>query len=124
MKDPRYDAVGSSTLREELFNAFLKALTSGSIATVDSALPPSHPNQSSTDRHQHSSNHKTSGDQQADRKARAEKALREREAQAREERNRVEKDIGRSKAALDSAEAEGDLMGFYVDAVRDPVVRA
>lgn len=124
VKDPRYDAVGSSTLREELFNTFLKALASGSIATVGSALPSSHPNQSSADHHQHSADQKNSGNHQVDRKARAEKALRERETQAREERHRVDKDIGRSKAALDSAEAEGDLMGFYVDAVRDPVVRA
>lgn len=121
VKDPRYDAVGSSTLREELFNTFLKALASGSIASIAST---SQPEPKSAEQAQQSADHGPSNDQHADRKARAERALRERETQARQERSRVEKDIGRSKAALDSAEAEGDLMGFYVDAVRDPLVRA
>ena len=40
----------------------------------------------------------------------------------RAERDAVEKDIGRSRQALGSAEAERDLMSFYVDAIRDPTV--
>lgn len=64
----------------------------------------------------------TSHSDKQDRKTRAEKALKEREEQAKAQKSRVEHDIGRSKAALDSAEAGVDLMSFYVDAVRDPLV--
>lgn len=109
VKDPRYDAVGSSTIREELFGTFLKALCTNTPPSTDtSALAPADvpPQPKSTE----------------ERKVRTERALQERKAQARTERDRVEKSVAKNKAALGTAEAEQDLMSFYVDSVRDPKV--
>lgn len=116
MKDPRYDAVGSSSRREELFNTFLKAFTSGSLSSLkydddqQSLSPASDPTAAS--------NISTG----LDRKARTERALRERQEQARAQKGQVEHNIDRSKAALTSVEAETELSNFFVDAVRDPIV--
>ncbi|KAF8305066.1 hypothetical protein DL93DRAFT_2183387 [Clavulina sp. PMI_390] len=110
VKDPRYDAVGSSSLREELFKTFLNALASGSLSSLSAKDEPSLAPKASAE----------ASKEPTDRKARAEKALREREEQARLAKGKMENDIGRSKAALNSAEAETDLMSFYVDSVREP----
>lgn len=110
VKDPRYDAVGSSTLREELFNTFLKALASGSLSSTsataisEEALPT------------------VPVETKFDRRARTEKALRDRREQARLDSERIQKDIGHSKAVLTTAESETELMSFFVDAVREPTV--
>jgi hypothetical protein len=109
IKDPRYDALGSSTLREELFATFLKALSSGTSPNVGTS---------------EQSSFKEDAKPKDDRKLRAERALRDREEQTRAERGKIERDIGRSKAALGSVESEEDLMSFYVDCVRDPLVCA
>jgi transcription elongation regulator 1 len=110
VKDTRYDAVGSSTLREELFNTFLKALASSSLSSnsataIYEEASPNVPVETKTDR-----------------KERREKALRDRREQARLDRERIEEDIGRSKAVLTAAESETELMSFFVDAVREPTV--
>ncbi|KAF8325429.1 uncharacterized protein EI90DRAFT_3072830 [Cantharellus anzutake] len=106
IKDLRYDAVGSSSLREELFGTFLKALSSNA-PPIDAATPQpaSTPPQTKTDR-----------------KARAARALQERTEQARVERDRAERSIAKNKAALGTAEAEQELMSLYVDSIRDPKV--
>lgn len=107
VKDPRYDAVGSSSLREDLFNTFLLALAS-------SSLPPVSGN---------SVSEQTSPvETQSDRKARIDKALRDREERANHDRERIQEDIGRSKAVLITTESEVELMGFFVDTVREPTV--
>lgn len=109
LEDPRYDAVGSSSLREELFNTFLNALASGSLPSTSAA---SVPKQASPD---------ALIGTKSDRKTRTEKALRNREERANQDRERIQKDVGRSKAALTTAESETELMNFFVDAVREPV---
>jgi hypothetical protein len=58
----------------------------------------------------------------SDRNARIEKALRDREEHAKQDRERVKWDIGRSKAALTTTESETELMSFFVDAIREPTV--
>lgn len=116
MKDPRYDAVGSSSLREELFNTFLTALSSGSLSSLTQDQGPS-----SDIKHSDSA---LTPKVDSDRKLRAERALRERDEQAKTQKVRVENDIGRSKSALTHVEAETEMMSFFVDAVRDPAVSA
>lgn len=93
--DPRYDAVGSSTLREELFNAFLKAR--GSSESKD--------HQDKVDKPQ--SNAPVDG-READgkRQEKKERALKEREEQVRAQRGRTEAEIGRSRLGLTKEEGE------------------
>lgn len=99
-RDPRYDAVGSSSLRQELFNTFVKTLGSStsstnppraSITTSDS--DPSNPD----DKKKHD-------------KERKERAVREREAQVRRERERLEREVDRSKSAMSKEEGELDFL--------------
>ena len=98
--DPRYEAVGSSSLREELFNAFLKANAGG-----PSALPPA---ASSS----HSSEKKMEEDpEEADRKKKEkrERALREREQKVKADLSKVGAQIERSRAGLNKEEDERDF---------------
>ena len=103
-KDPRYDAVGSSSLREELFKTYVKTLgtstssasSSGPTATLD--IGPSNID-----------------DKKKRDKERKERAVREREGQVRRERERVERDVDRSKSALSREEGELDfLCAIYI----------
>lgn len=134
--DPRYEAVGSSSLREELFNTFRKAtiLTSGPSQTPQKGdTPPPQEDEAELERK---------------RKEKKEWAVREREQKVRSEMSRVEADIGRSKMGLNKEEDEREfrcaacfyslkvakmaltivLSCFYrtllTDAVRDPQVRS
>lgn len=116
MKDPRYDAVGSSSLREELFKTFLTALSSGSLSSL------THDQGAPTDTDIKHSASAPAPKVESDRKFRAERALREREEQAKTQKTRVESDIEQSKSVLTSVEAETEMMSFFVDAVRDPAV--
>ncbi|KAJ7591081.1 Hsp90 protein-domain-containing protein [Mycena floridula] len=103
VSDPRYDAVGSSSLREELFNVFLKAVTNPVTEAPESSstsLPK--PTESKMDR--------------------KERAVREREEQVRAERQRLETDIGKSKSNLNRGEEESDFKTMLTDAIRDPQV--
>lgn len=94
-RDPRYDAVGSSSLREELFNAYVK--------TLSQKNPPSthidEPNKTERDRQSNKGEDVT-------RKERKQRAVREREAKVREERSRVEAEVARSKGVLSREEGE------------------
>ena len=98
--DPRYEAIGSSSLREELFNTFLKVKTDGS--------PASHPATSNS----HSSEKKMEEDsEEAERKKKEkrERALREREQQVKADLSKVEAQIERSRAGLNKEEDERDF---------------
>lgn len=90
--NPRYDAVGSSTLREELFNAFLKAR--GSSDNKNKADKP------------RSSVPVDERDVDRNRREKKERALKEREEQVRAQRGRTEAEIGRSKLELTKEESE------------------
>ena len=94
--DPRYDAVGSSTLREELFNAFLKARGSSDSKTknqdeIDKPLSSTLADETENDR---------------ERQEKRERALKEREEQVRAQRGRTEAEIGRSRLGLTKEEGE------------------
>lgn len=96
--DARYEAVGSSSLREELFATFLKAQTgqspsSSNLAQDSSSVEPSRLE-------------KTDLDREKLRREKKERAVREREAKVRLEKTRLEADIGRSKQGLNMEEGE------------------
>ncbi|KAL0579544.1 hypothetical protein V5O48_002473 [Marasmius crinis-equi] len=105
VSDPRYDAVGSSSLREELFNTFLKAKSGVS------TRPSEETESAKTDKQQNTKEDK------AERKKRA---LQEREAKVRAERDNLEASIGRSKMDLNKEEGERDFRTLLTDAIRDP----
>lgn len=138
-RDPRYDAVGSSSLREELFNTFLKA----NGAMIGSASP-------SQEKESGEAAEMTIEDDEEERerkrKEKKERAVKERETQVKAERSRVEADIGRSRMGLTKEEGEsqfrcgipipvlkvGTLRScatsmifrtMLTDAIRDPLVR-
>ncbi|KAG8830615.1 hypothetical protein FRC17_004622 [Serendipita sp. 399] len=81
-QDPRYDSVGSSSLREELFETFLKTLK-------DEAEP-----------------HSTATEVEDEKKRRRERAVKEREEKVRLMQQQVERNNARSKAGLNKEEAE------------------
>ncbi|KAG8974052.1 hypothetical protein FRC05_007968 [Tulasnella sp. 425] len=109
--DPRYDAVGSSSLREELFQTYLKARVN----------PNNQPQASSSGA---GSSKAALEDLEAKRKRerqeRQEKALRERKQQAHKEMVEVKKDIRRSKGQLGEKESVDEFMTLLTDAIRDP----
>ena len=98
--DPRYEAVGSSSLREELFNTFLKVNADGS--------PASHPTASSS----HAPEKKAEEDPEEverKKKEKRERALREREQQVKADLSKVEAQIERSRVGLNKEEDERDF---------------
>lgn len=140
-RDPRYDAVGSSTLREELFNTFLKA--HGSTAPLE-------PNTAGVDHETVSEDARKDSlvDKKREKQERRERAVREREERVKAERSQVEASIDRSRLDLNKEEGELafrcamcllrqlrslahpsiDGIGLHyrtmlTDAIRDPTVR-
>lgn len=102
-KDPRYDAVGSSSLREELFNTFVKTLT-----TSESSADPK------TDKLETSHADNETERKRKD-KERKERAVREREEQVKRDRRRVEAELARTRNALDREQGESEfLCAFYL----------
>ncbi|WVR07149.1 hypothetical protein IAU60_004190 [Kwoniella sp. DSM 27419] len=97
--DPRYDAVGSSSLREELFNNYIRKLAS------TSAQP-----ESAED---------IAARKLAERKAKQEQSLREREARVRGEKQKVEMETNKSRVGAGREEAERLFGSLLVDQVRD-----
>ena len=94
VKDSRYDAVGSSSLREELYEAFVKTLEetkmgantgSGSSNIEDRPKAP---------------------EDDPEKRRRREKAVREREEMVKAEKEKVEKANARSRAGLSLEEGE------------------
>ncbi|KDR83759.1 hypothetical protein GALMADRAFT_236117 [Galerina marginata CBS 339.88] len=106
-KDPRYEAVGSSSLREELYNTFVKgndARTSSNKVDNLSTIP----------------REMSSHDGPADREERRNKAVKEREDRIKAERQRLNADIERSKMGISKEEGERTFMTLLTDAIREP----
>ncbi|KAJ9098802.1 hypothetical protein QFC19_006279 [Naganishia cerealis] len=98
VRDPRYDAVGSSSLREELFKRYQANLGSSS--------------------------QRLSAEEEAEKRAkakkeRAEASLREREQQVKEKQHQMERDLRRSKQGANREEAEREFGSLLVQAVRE-----
>ncbi|KAG1770099.1 Hsp90 protein-domain-containing protein [Suillus occidentalis] len=106
--DARYDAVGSSSLREELFQTFLKAHGSSSSHST-SAKAKDETGKSDT-----------AEDAERKRRNKKEQALKEREQKVRADRSRTDAEIGRSKMGLNLEEGEREFRTLLTDAVRDP----
>ncbi|EFI27699.1 peptide-binding protein [Coprinopsis cinerea okayama7 len=102
--DPRYDAVGSSSLREELFNTYIRTIKAN-------------PSEASS---------KREGDRQAQspekesKESRRERALREREQKVKMEQGRVSMNIEKSRMGLHQEGGERAFKTMLVDAIRDP----
>jgi len=98
--DPRYEAVGSSSLREELFDAFLKANAGGSSTSRPSASTSHSPEKKAEEDPEEGERKK---------KEKRERALREREQKVKADLSKVEAQIGRSRAGLNKEEDERDF---------------
>ncbi|KAF8913882.1 Hsp90 protein-domain-containing protein [Gymnopilus junonius] len=103
-KDPRYEAVGSSSLREELFDVFLKGKNGHGLSENADASSSKNP----------------SPEDVPDRQERRNKAVKEREDRVRTERRRLEVDIEKSKIGINLGEGERLYMTLLTDAIRDP----
>jgi transcription elongation regulator 1 len=91
-KDPRYDAVGSSSLREELYDTYMKAKEDTSDAySKKTEIVNGSPSE------------------KLSREERRELAVRQREAQVQAEKRKVEADIDRSKIGLNREEDEASF---------------
>ncbi|KAJ7700068.1 Hsp90 protein-domain-containing protein [Mycena rosella] len=111
--DPRYDAVGSSSLREELFGTFLKGKTMASTSKLEDS--------SKTDvKTPVDEEEETLEEQQKRREERAKQAVKDREDKVRADLGRVEAEIGRSRQLGDKEEGEMLFKSMLTDAVRDP----
>ncbi|KAJ7283667.1 Hsp90 protein-domain-containing protein [Mycena rebaudengoi] len=109
--DPRYDDVGSSSLREELFNTFLKGNSSTSKESSRHEVRQSTP-----------ADEETYEQQQQKRQERARQAVKEREDKVRADLGRVEAEIGRSRQMGMHEEGELIFKSMLTDAVRDPQI--
>ena len=98
--DPRYEAVGSSSLREELFDAFLKA-NSGDPSTSRPSASSSHSPEKEAEEDPEEAERK--------KKEKRERALREREQKVKANLSKVEAQIERSRAGLNKEEDERDF---------------
>lgn len=92
-KDPRYESVGSSSLREELFNTHLKGLISTGKESGRTKLNSYIGIESSTD-------------PDGSRENKRLRAVREREERVRAERKTLNTEIERSKLGIDMEEGE------------------
>ncbi|KAI0353522.1 hypothetical protein OH77DRAFT_1406667 [Trametes cingulata] len=115
VSDPRYDAVGSSSLREELFNTYIKA--GASDAAAQSPTPDNAAGQPSG-----ATPAEDEEERERRKKERKERAVREREEKVRAERSKVEAEIDRSKLGLTREEGELEFRTMLTDAIRDPQV--
>lgn len=96
--DARYDAVGSSTLRQELFDTHIKKLASTS--TI-----PETPEEAAERKVK-------------ERKAKAEASLRERQARVQQEQEKVTQEANKSRAGAGREEGERLFGSLLVDQVR------
>lgn len=99
VSDPRYDAVGSSSLREELFNTYLKAGVASDEPAETSTSKDGAEQQPAEDDHERDRR----------KKERKERAVLDRENKVRVERSKVNAEIDRSKLGLTREEGE---LGF------------
>ncbi|KZT12575.1 uncharacterized protein LAESUDRAFT_639872 [Laetiporus sulphureus 93-53] len=118
VEDVRYGAVGSSSLREELFNTYLKA--HGADATPE-PIPNKEADESvhnlSQDSHMPE---EEDAERERKKRERKERAVQDREQRVRAERSKVEADIDRSRMGLNKEEGELEFRTMLVDAIRDP----
>ncbi|GAA6063682.1 hypothetical protein JCM10212_003349 [Sporobolomyces blumeae] len=108
--DPRYAAVNSSSLREQLFKKHLSSLSNGSRSSGNgssSATPAPNPTSAS------------STTSKEDRAARAAASLKEREERVRMEKMRSERSANQARGHLGKEEAEREFGQLLIDAVRD-----
>jgi len=96
VKDLRYDAVGSSSLREELYEAFVKTLEESKMDVDASGASSITKDQSRG----------PEVDPEEEKRRRREKAVKEREEMVRAEKEKVEKANARSRAGLSLEEGE------------------
>ncbi|OSC98923.1 hypothetical protein PYCCODRAFT_1470576 [Trametes coccinea BRFM310] len=115
VSDPRYDAVGSSSLREELFNTYIKAGASDPAANSSTSDGAGAPQSSEIPEGKEE-------DRERRRKERMERAVKEREEKVRAERSKVEAAIDRSKQGLTKEEGELEFRTMLTDAIRDSQV--
>ncbi|KAI9001432.1 hypothetical protein BD414DRAFT_452913 [Trametes punicea] len=115
VSDPRYDAVGSSSLREELFNTFIKAGASDAATNTPAG-------DNAVSQQSRETPVEDEDERERRRKERTERAVREREEKVRAERSKVEAAIDRSKLGLTKEEGELDFRTLLTDAIRDPQV--
>ncbi|KAH8830866.1 Hsp90 protein-domain-containing protein [Flagelloscypha sp. PMI_526] len=101
--DPRYDAVGSSSLRQELFESFVKA---GGLKVEPNAVASSSGMSGETEK--------------LTKQERKERAVREREDKVRSERHKIQSQIDKSKLGMNLEEGERIFRVLLVDAIRDP----
>lgn len=99
--DPRYEAVGSSSLREELFNVFLKANTGDSFT--------SHPVASSSKSPEKQAEEDPEEAERKKKEKKRERALREREQKVKADLSKAEAQIEHSRAGLNKEEDERDF---------------
>jgi FF domain len=104
-KDPRYDAVGSSTLREELYETFLKSLKETTMERVEEGSTSS---KTVGQREEGGVDGSPLAKRVADdeKRRRREKAVRDREERVRLEKERTAMENARSRAGLNLEEAE------------------
>ena len=98
--DPRYEAVGSSSLREDLFNTFLKAIASGPSASHPAASSSQSPEKQAEEDLEEVERRK---------KEKRERALRERERMVKADLSKIEAGIERSRVGLNKDEDERDF---------------
>ncbi|WVQ67803.1 uncharacterized protein L199_006008 [Kwoniella botswanensis] len=102
-RDPRYDAVGSSSLREELFNNHIKNLASSSSTNG-------------------SEKKLSKAEEAAKRRAKAEASLRERENKIKAEKEKIEFENHKSRVGAGKQDAERLFGSLLVDQVRDHTI--
>lgn len=95
--DPRYDAVGSSSLREELFNKYIKTLEESQPESTETAAER----------------------KIRERRERQQASLREREAAVREQQAKVSEDVDKSRKDAGREEGERLFSSLLTDAIRD-----
>lgn len=104
-KDPRYDAVGSSSLREELFVTYVK--TAGGAIPGETSSQADQVENLPQNEQEGSDAEATRRKQRADR---AERSLREREDKVRRERVGLERELGRTRGTVGREEGEREFM--------------
>ncbi|TFK55688.1 hypothetical protein OE88DRAFT_1731350 [Heliocybe sulcata] len=109
--DPRYDAVGSSSLRVELFKTFLKA---------QGGAEGSEKKETLENKKEDVKEEKSPEEKEREKREKKERAVRERQEKVQVEKSRLEQDINRSKMGLSMEEGDREFRTMLVDAIRDP----
>ena len=99
-KDPRYEAIGSSSFREELFGTFVKGKTHQIVSANSFASTDPKTTAYSRD----------AKDETTSRQERRERAIKDREERITVERRRLDANIERSKNGIDKEEGERTFM--------------